>query len=55
MKTQIVDGNSKNPILIVAPDEDSTMSFNFAGKKVDFYELYTQLHKLFQNGEKVDV
>lgn len=48
MKTQIVSTDPKNPILIIASNDNLGMSFNFEGKRQDFYALHLQLTKLFE-------
>lgn len=47
MQTKIVMEDIKNPILIIAPEPDSKLSYNFQGKRQEFYMLFLQLKEIF--------
>ena len=47
MQTKIVMDDIKNPILMIATDQDSKMSYNFEGKRQEFYMLFLQLKEIF--------
>lgn len=49
MKTLIVNTEPSAPVLIIAEDENAHMSFNFKGRRADFYNLFLQLREMFED------